>query len=89
MLSNEFRITFPQLKTPMSVVVFIETPENNRGRFIAENADSAIAELGRRFPVGATVADPLRKGERVVTDSYTLAVRPLQTAPEKKQQTLF
>ena len=29
------------------------------------------------------------KGERIVTDGYTLAVLPLAAAPPKKQQTLF
>lgn len=73
----------------MPVVALIETADNNRGRFVAESVDLAIEELGRHFPVGLTVAERLRKGERVVNDSYTLALRPLETEPPKRQQTLF
>lgn len=73
----------------MPVVALIETAENNRGRFIAETVDAALDELARHYPVGSTVADRLRKGERVVNDSYTLAIRPLETEPPKRQKTLF
>ena len=73
----------------MPVVALIETADNNRGRFVAESVDAALKELSRHYPVGATVADRLRKGERVVNDSYTLAIRPLETEPPKKQRSLF
>jgi hypothetical protein len=73
----------------MAVVALIETADNNRGRFVAESVEDAIEELGRHFPVGATVAERLRKGERIVNDSYTLAIRPLETEPPKTQQSLF
>jgi len=46
-------------------------------------------ELATEFPVGKSVEERLRKGERIVTDGYTLAVLPLAAAPPKKQQTLF
>jgi hypothetical protein len=73
----------------MAVVALIETADNNRGRFVAASVEDAIEELGRHFPVGATVAERLRKGERIVNDSYTLAIRPLETEPPKTQQSLF
>lgn len=73
----------------MPFVTLVETSENNRGRFITETLDEALAELGRHYPVGATVADRLKKCERVVTDSYTLAIVPMESAPAKKQRTLF
>ena len=73
----------------MPFVTLVETSENNRGRFIAETFEAAIAELGRHYPVGATVVDRLKKGERIVTDSYTLAIVPMQSTPTKRQQLLF
>ena len=73
----------------MAVVALIETADNNRGRFVAASVEDAIEELGRHFPVGATVAERLRKGERLVNESYTLAIRPLETEPPKTQQSLF
>jgi hypothetical protein len=73
----------------MPVVALIETADNNRGRFVAASVEDAIEELARHFPVGATVAERLRKGERIVNDSYTLAIRPLETEPPKTQQSLF
>ena len=73
----------------MAVVALIETADNNRGRFVAASVEDALEELGRHFPVGATVAERLRKGERIVNDSYTLAIRPLETEPPKTQQSLF
>ena len=73
----------------MAVVALVETPENNRGRFLAATIDGALEELGRHFPIGASVADKLRRGDVIVTDSYCLAIRPLETAPKARQQTLF
>lgn len=73
----------------MSVVVFVETPDNNRGRFIADDPEAALRELSRQFPIGATVAERLRKGERIVTEQYTLCLRPLQTEAPKRQKQLF
>jgi hypothetical protein len=73
----------------MPFVTLVETSENNRGRFISSTMDEALAELGRHYPVGASVADRLKKGERVVTDSYTLAVVALESGPAKKQRLLF
>lgn len=73
----------------MPYIAVAETAEDNRARFIAETLDEAIAELGTQFPVGKSVEDRLRKGERVITDGYTLVVLPLATSPVKKQQSLF
>lgn len=73
----------------MPIIAFVETPENNRGRFIAASVDAALEELARQFPVGKSVADRLRRGEKVVTDSYTLALAELDTGTNKKQQSLF
>lgn len=73
----------------MPVLALIETADNNRGRFVAASVEDAIEELSRQFPVGSTVAERLRKGERIVNDSYTLAIRPLETEPPKRQQSLF
>lgn len=73
----------------MPFVTLVETSENNRGRFISATIDDALAELGRHYPVGATVAERLKKGERIVTDSYTLAIVPMESGPAKKQRTLF
>lgn len=73
----------------MPYIAVAETAEDNRARFLAESIEDAIAELGTMFPVGKSVEERLRKGERVVTDGYTLAVLPLASAPPKKQQTLF
>ena len=73
----------------MTVVALVETPENNRGRFLAASIEDALVELGRHFPVGASVAEKLRRGEVITTDSYRLAIRPLETAPKPRQQTLF
>lgn len=73
----------------MPYIAVAETAEDNRARFLAETLDEALAELGTQYPVGKSVQDRLRKGERVVTDGYTLAVLPLAAAPPKKQQMLF
>ena len=73
----------------MPVVALIETTDNNRGRFVADSVEAALEELARHYPVGSTITDRLRKGERIVNDSYTLAIRPFETEPPKKQQTLF
>jgi hypothetical protein len=73
----------------MAVVAVVETPENNRGRFLAASIDDAIEELGRHFPIGASVAEKLRRGDVVATDSYRLAIRSLETASKARQQTLF
>ncbi len=73
----------------MAVVALIETADSNRGRFVAASVEDAIEELGRHFSVGASVADRLRKGERIVNDSYTLAIRPFEVEPPKRQQSLF
>jgi hypothetical protein len=73
----------------MPFVTLVETSENNRGRFISETMDEALAELGRHYPVGATVTDRLKKGDRVITDSYTLAIVALESGPAKKQRLLF
>ena len=73
----------------MPIIALVETPDNNRGRFIASSVEAAIDELGRHFPVGKSVADRLRRGEKVVTDSYTLALAELTTGTRKKQQSLF
>lgn len=71
----------------MPFIAIVETTDDNRGRFLAATAEEAIAELGRHFPVGSTVADRLQKGERIVTDAYTLALLPLEAEPPRKQQT--
>lgn len=73
----------------MPIIALVETPENNRGRFIADSVDAAIEELRQQYPVGASVADRLRRGERVVTDSYTLALLDLDTGRSHKQPSLF
>ena len=73
----------------MAVVAVVETPENNRGRFLAASIYDAIEELGRHFPIGASVAEKLRRGDVVATDSYRLAIRSLETASKARQQTLF
>lgn len=73
----------------MSLVVFVETPDNNRGRFIADSYETAIKELSRQYPIGNTVAERLRRGERIVTEQYTLAIRPLESEPPKRQKQLF
>ncbi len=73
----------------MSVIALVETSENNRGRFIAPTVEAALDELGRHYPVGRTVADRLKRGEKVVTDSYTLALVELDAGNTKKQQSLF
>ena len=73
----------------MSYIAVAETAENNRNRFITETIDEAVIELGTLFPVGRTVEERLRKGERIITDGYTLAILPLASAPPKKQQSLF
>ena len=73
----------------MPVVTFVETPDDNRGRFLAASYGEAIEVLSQRFPIGASVAQKLARGERVSTESYTLQIRPLETAPPKRQQALF
>jgi len=73
----------------VSIIALVETPDNNRGRFIAPSVDSALEELGRHYPVGKSVAERLRRGEKVVTDSYTLALLELDSGSTKKQQSLF
>ena len=73
----------------MSYLVLAETLENPRGRFVADSFDAATTELGRFFPLGATVIERLRKGEMVVTDSYRLRVVPYEAQPPKRQQSLF
>ncbi len=73
----------------MAVVALVETPENNRGRFLAASVDEAIEELARHFPVGATVAEKLSRGDVITTDSHRLAIRPLEASPKARQQTLF
>jgi hypothetical protein len=73
----------------MPYIAVAETAEDNRARFLVDTIDEAIAELATEFPVGKSVEERLRKGERIVTDGYTLAVLPLAAAPPKKQQTLF
>lgn len=73
----------------MPYIAVAETADDNRARFLAETLEEAIIELGTQYPVGKSVQDRLRKGERVVTDGYTLAVLPLAASPPKKQQTLF
>ena len=65
----------------MPVVVLVETSDNNRG--------DAIEVLGRHYPVGASVAQKLTRGEKVSTDSYTIKICPLETAPPKRQKALF
>jgi hypothetical protein len=71
------------------IIALVETPDNNRGRFIAPSVDAALEELGRQYPVGKSVADRLRRGEKVITDSYTLALAELDSGIRKKQQSLF
>lgn len=73
----------------MPVVVLVETPDNNRGRFLAATSSDAIDVLSRHYPVGTSVAKKLTRGEKVSTDSYTLQIQQLETAPPKQQQTLF
>lgn len=73
----------------MPVVVLVETSDNNRGRFLAASSGDAIEVLSRQYPVGASVAQKLIRGDRVTTDSYTLQIRPLETAPPKRQKALF
>jgi hypothetical protein len=78
-----------QAGVTVSVIALVETSENNRGRFVAPTIEAALDELGRRYPVGRTVADRLKRGEKVVTDSYTLALVELDAGNTKKQQSLF
>ncbi len=73
----------------MPVVVLVETSDNNRGRFLAASHGGAIDVLGQHYPVGASVAQKLTRGEKVSTDSYTLKICPLETAPPKRQKALF
>ncbi|NQV26478.1 MAG: hypothetical protein HQ518_19145 [Rhodopirellula sp.] len=73
----------------MPVVVLVETPDNSRGRFLAASTGEAIEVLSRHYPVGASVAQKLTRGEVVSTDSYTLKICPLATAPPKRQKALF
>lgn len=73
----------------MPVVVLVETSDNNRGRFLAASHSEAIEVLGWHYPVGASVAQKLTRGEKVSTDSYTLKICPLETAPPKRQKALF
>lgn len=73
----------------MAFIALVETPDDNRGRFIAPDCDTALAELSRRFPIGATVAEKLRRGDVVTTESYRIQLIPLQSSPPKRQQRLF
>lgn len=73
----------------MPVLVLVETLDNNRGRFVADSLDAALLELSRQFPIGSTVAERLRRGERIVTEQYVLAVRPFEAAAPPRQRTLF
>ncbi len=73
----------------MPYLTLVETPEDNRGRFITETTEEAIQELSRHFNVGSTVAEKLRRGDVIATESYRLQVVPLETAPPKRQQKLF
>jgi hypothetical protein len=73
----------------MPVVVFVETPDNNRGRFVAASHADAVAVLSRHYPVGASVAQKLARGEKVSTDSYALKICEMETAPPKRQKALF
>jgi len=73
----------------MPVVVLVETPDNNRGRFLAASSGEAIDVLSQSYPVGASVSQKLARGDRVSTESYTLQIRPLETAPPKRQKALF
>ena len=63
----------------MPVVVLVETPDNNRGRFLAASPGEAIGVLGRHYPIGASVAQKLTRGEKVSTDSYTLKIASAMT----------
>ena len=49
----------------MPVVVLVETSDNNRGRFLAASPGEAIDVLSRHYPVGASVAQKLTRGEKV------------------------
>lgn len=71
------------------VVVLVETADDVRGRFLADSVNEAIKELANRFPVGAKVADRLRRGERIVNDAYTLAICWDSTVPPKSRTDLF
>ena len=73
----------------MPVVVLVETSDNNRGRFLAASHGEAIEVLSRHYPVGSSVAQKLTRGEKVSTESYTLKICPLETAPPKRQKALF
>lgn len=73
----------------MPVLVLVETSDNNRGRFLAASHGDAIDVLSRHYPVGSSVAQKLTRGEKVSTDSYTLKICPLESAPPKRQKALF
>lgn len=73
----------------MPVMVLVETSDNNRGRFFSESHADAIEVLRRYYPVGASVAQKLTRGEKVGTDSYSIRICRLETAPPKRQQALF
>jgi hypothetical protein len=73
----------------MPFLTLVETPEDNRGRFVSDTTEEAIQELSRRFNVGTTVAEKLRRGDVIATESYRLQIVPLETAPPKRQQKLF
>ena len=73
----------------MPVVVLVETSDNNRGRFLAATHSEAIDVLSQHYPVGSSVAQKLTRGEKVSTDAYTLKICPLETAPPKRQKSLF
>ena len=73
----------------MPVVVLVETSDNNRGRFLAASSTEAIEVLSQYYPIGASVPQKLTRGEKVSTDSYTLKISTLETAPPKRQKALF
>ena len=50
----------------MPYIAVAETAEDNRARFLVDTIDEAIAELATEFPVGKSVEERLRKGERIV-----------------------
>lgn len=73
----------------MPVMVLVETSDNNRGRFFADSPADAVEVLSRYYPVGASVAQKLARGDKVSTDSYILRICRMETTPPKRQKALF
>jgi len=73
----------------MPVVVFVETADNNRGRFLAESSERAIEVLSDHYSLGTSGARKLARGATITTESHTLPIRHLQTASPRRQGELF